>query len=479
VRPSVNTFDVFDTLIARRGVGPHAALDRLEAAAGMPGLKAARLAADRRLWDRGRPYTLADLWDEVRAELHLDAASAARLLELEVRLEHAEVVPVAANLALVRDGDVLVSDTYLPAAVVRALLRRAGLAKEVALVVSNDGKSSGRVWAELQQQVTIRQHLGDNPESDGRRPGAAGVRAVITTAAKRTPVEQMLAGQGWPDLADLVREARLANLPPEDPARRHLGALGCQLNFPLLYLASLALERHCRAAGAREVLFVSRDCWLWRRLFARLFPQRPAAYLYSSRRCLFRPTADYLAYFKAAWHPDAVVVDLLSTGASWAALLARLGVKGKFFFIGAIDDYAYAAGAARPAEWLEAASVFRTSELGRVPTKAVEMLNYAPHGRVEDVRLLPGGVALPVLAEQLEYDAALPETVGEAFAACLKALEHYPELLRPQPGVLAEVIKALALRVCADPQLHAIYAGHREHDEAYVREIFATGGEGG
>jgi hypothetical protein len=50
-------------------------------------------------------------------------------------------------------------------------------------------------------------------------------------------------------------------------------------------------------------------------------------------------------------------------------------------------------------------------------------------------------------------------------------------------GVLARLeeqaclIKALTGRVGADPHLPAIYTGHREADEAYVREIFAAHGE--
>src|SRR5262245_51649047 len=96
---AVNSFDVFDTLIARRCVEPHRVFDRLEALAGLPGLAAARITADRRLGGRGQPYDLAAIWQEVRRALGLDAATADRLLELEVRLEHDTVIPIADNLA--------------------------------------------------------------------------------------------------------------------------------------------------------------------------------------------------------------------------------------------------------------------------------------------------------------------------------------------------------------------------------------------
>src|SRR5258706_13131009 len=142
----INSFDVFDTLIARRSVEPRAVLRRLEDRAGVPGLTPARIAADQRLGGHGQPYDLGDIWQEVGRVMGLDSSTIDRLRELEVQIEHEEVIPVVENLALVRDGDLLVSDTYLPAEIVRSLLRHAGLERTVALVVSNDGKFRGWIW---------------------------------------------------------------------------------------------------------------------------------------------------------------------------------------------------------------------------------------------------------------------------------------------------------------------------------------------
>src|SRR5262249_1488323 len=137
---AINSFDVFDTLIARRSVEPRRVLEKLEGRAGLPGLAAARLAADRLLGARGQPYGPNEIWQEVGRTLALDPATIDRLLALEIQIEHEEVIPIAENLALVRDGDVLVSDTYLAADVVLSLLRRAGLERLVTIVSSNDGK---------------------------------------------------------------------------------------------------------------------------------------------------------------------------------------------------------------------------------------------------------------------------------------------------------------------------------------------------
>src|SRR5262245_25638893 len=143
---TVNSFDVFDTLIARRSVHPHALLSQLDVRTGRSGLASARIAADERLWNLGKPYLLSDIWSEVGRVLSLDDTTVAQLMTLEIELEHENVIPIAQDLALVKDGDLLVSDTYLPREVVLSLLRRAGLQRTVALVTSNYGKSRGTIW---------------------------------------------------------------------------------------------------------------------------------------------------------------------------------------------------------------------------------------------------------------------------------------------------------------------------------------------
>jgi len=468
----IHSFDVFDTLIARRCVEPRQVLHKLEARAGLPGLAAARLAADQSLGSRGRPYRLRDIWHEVGQALHLDAATSERLLQLEIQIEHEEVIPITENLAQVRDGDVLVSDTYLPAEIVLSLLRKAGLHQTVALVVSNDGKFQGWIWPKLLAQCAIHEHFGDNPHSDGKTAAAAGIKAIIYTGAKRSPVEQFLVQHGFEPLANLTREIWLANpIPDTRPQERHLWLLSCQLNFPLLFLASLHLERYARAAGIRELFFVSRDCLLWHHLYQQLFPECRATYLYTSRKCLLKPTTHYLEYFRTTWHEDSVIVDLFSTGISWSRLFSRLNTKARCFFIGHVDNYAYMQDSLRPDDWLEMHAIFRNSELGAPVNKNVEMLNYAPHPVVEDVRLLPGNAPLPILADTLEYDRTLPEAAHQSFRACVQAMPHYPDLLQARTDDVTDLIKAFVRFICADPQMPTIYAGHQEADATYLQRI--------
>jgi len=255
------------------------------------------------------------------------------------------------------------------------------------------------------------------------------------------------------------------------PRERHLWGLTCQLNFPLLYFASLWLDQVARASNVRRIHFVSRDCLLWHGLFEHLFPESCANYFYASRRCLLAPTPSYLEYFQSVWHKDDLIVDLLSTGISWSRLFSRLNRKARCFFIGHMDNYAYLEDVTRWQDWLEIQTVFRNSELGPPLNKNLEMLNYAPHARVEDVRLIAGAFPVPALAESLEYASSLPEAARQCFTVCVQKLGS-PWNGAPIPNdKLAAVIKTLIGLIGADRQLDRIYAGHRAKDEAYMESI--------
>ena len=163
-RRTVRSFDIFDTLIARNCIEPHVIFSRIEALTQHAGFAADRRAAEQRVSNRA--YTLDDIYDELMkvrcwTQDERDHAQAA-----EIFLELEAVIPVAENMAQVRDGDVAVSDMYLPESVIRMLLKKAGLDKEIGMVVSAHGKRSGEIWPHLLANYHIEQHVGDNKIAD-------------------------------------------------------------------------------------------------------------------------------------------------------------------------------------------------------------------------------------------------------------------------------------------------------------------------
>jgi predicted HAD superfamily hydrolase len=133
-RQVVTSFDVFDTLIARRCMHPQQIFVEMERRSGLPGLAQQRIEAERRVQRGARAshHVLADIYRELSAAMALDEAQTEALAQLEIQVEFDNVVPIADNLARLDAHSLLLSDMYLPEAVIRALLRRAGLSPRTA-----------------------------------------------------------------------------------------------------------------------------------------------------------------------------------------------------------------------------------------------------------------------------------------------------------------------------------------------------------
>lgn len=471
----VQTFDVFDTLITRRSVHPHAVLQQLETRVGIAGIAQARLTADQQLWHRGAPFQLSDIWEWVGGTFQWDRDQVARCIALEMQLEREQCIPITCNLALVKDGDLLVSDTYLPAEFVRSLLKSSGLEKVTSLITSNAGKSQGTVWPKILSQVGVSGHFGDNEHSDGKTPTEAGISSTIYIGARRTQVEQQLCDLGWESLANLAREARLANPFTSSHAKeQYLWNLTCQLNFPLLVLASLCLDRYLTAEKATQILFVSRDCYLWHLLYQRLFPHTNSSYFYTSRRCLFHPSASYLEYFRSVWDSNSVIVDVSSTGTSWRKFFGKQQLLGNCFFLVHIDNYGYLREENQGPDCLRIQSQVRSSELGVPFSKGLEMLNYGTHPVVEDVLLLEGKTAVPVLGEKFEYDVSLPQAAHRCFRACLDRLTYYPDVLSGNVATVNGLIHLMVKMISMERHWDELFVGHQQKDDSYMNRIRAN-----
>ncbi|MES1265673.1 MAG: FkbM family methyltransferase, partial [Variovorax sp.] len=172
-RRTIRSFDIFDTLIARKCIDPRQIFERVERVLQLDGFAGDRLAAEQKVAQG--PYDLDDIYDELAkirgwGQAERDAARAA-----EIEAEFEAVIPIAENLAQVRDGDIAVSDMYLPEAVIRGLLKKAGLSKQISIMVSSHGKTSGRAWPLLLANHRIEQHLGDNVVADVQSPARFGI----------------------------------------------------------------------------------------------------------------------------------------------------------------------------------------------------------------------------------------------------------------------------------------------------------------
>lgn len=472
-RPLVRTFDVFDTLIARRCIEPAGIFAIIEERSGLKGFAAARRKAEANVL--AGPHDLDVIYAELATLLGVEPVKLAALKALELDVEKQQVIPIAENIARVRHGDVLISDMYLGATHIRSLLDRAGLSAKVGLVVTNDGKKTGRIWPEIAENLRIEEHLGDNEHSDVKMPSSFRISARLTRLDKPSTVESVLINLGLRQLAELCREARLRTW-SDDKAVRLVQLVQANLNFPLMLMASIELANLVRQLGCRRVLFSSRDCDMWVPLFEEVVRRMgltcKAEYFYTSRLAKMQPSDSYLAYARDRIAKDSIVVDLCGTGWSLSHMAARLRLSNvPVFFVHKLPSAKAYEDLSRTPDACAFHALIR-HDAPDVFNTILEMCNYSDHGMVRDVRMVEG-FAVPVLAEDERgpRDHAAVRAQKETFALAVSLMENFDlnHVLQLDQASISAVAMALYQSLSRQQSLRGLYGKGHMDEEVRVR----------
>ena len=202
------TFDVFDTLVIRSCGEPGAVFDIVgklyveenpeESLADFRAMRERAEQEARSAVGSSVEVTLEDIYE------HLPFPNAVRneLMELELAVELAVCEPNHEMLqyyseALESVRVAIISDTYLPAWFVRAILDECGIDGYERLLVSSDCgsmKRDGRVFEvvlkELGVSTTRAMHVGDHPLADWIAPRRIGMKACLYRATPSSMVGQ-------------------------------------------------------------------------------------------------------------------------------------------------------------------------------------------------------------------------------------------------------------------------------------------------
>jgi hypothetical protein len=187
----VNSWDCFDTLIARNLITPSSIFDIVGKNIGDSDFTNKRKKAE-----RSSSGTYLDIYKKL-PDVNKD-------LELEAELENC--YPIIENINKVKDGDYIVSDMYLPESFIREMLRKCGLKKDVNVVVTRHGKHKGNIWVDLKDKIL--NHTGDNIRSDCRNAEIQGIKSTYYLEQKMNLPETTIFNTNQ-DLAGFSRKLRL------------------------------------------------------------------------------------------------------------------------------------------------------------------------------------------------------------------------------------------------------------------------------
>lgn len=436
----MRSFDIFDTLIARRCIEPHGVFRAVQNRSGLPDFINQRIEAERRVCDTN--YTLDDIYSQLKLIADIDDVRAAGLKEIEIDEELINVIPIQENISNLRDGDILVSDMYLPQEVISRLLARAGCGRETPIIVTSHGKSRGHIWLLLKQHLEIDYHTGDNLHSDIQSAGEHGIEARYTEASKLNAVETFLRAVGLHQLCQLIRELRLSQY-DENPLVRNWQKMQCQYNIPLLILSSLYMLSECERLQRRKVLFCSRDCYFLKRIFDSLnckSPEIVSAYFYTSRIARLSRSKDYKRYVRTCVTDDSLIVDLCGTGWSLSAMLENAGVTAPFHLVHDISDGVLTAHYSTLRKInLPHDRSFMLKDAG-LNNAVFEVLNYVDHGSIVDVKHIADVDQFIPLQQEPDYPAEI-----RVYIKTTEALVDQFDMIRRSYDLPALISEAMAL----------------------------------
>ncbi|MBB2203811.1 hypothetical protein [Gluconacetobacter takamatsuzukensis] len=467
----IDTFDVFDTLIGRRCVMPLEIFSLVEKKTGVAGFAKARRAAELNLI--GRPYTFDDIYDEL-ARIFDPAKENLQLLKTaEVEEELENVIPISENIQKVNNGDVLISDMYLSEGMIRSLLTKAGLEKEVSLIVTNYGKHDGYIWKEILSNFSIRKHLGDNVHADGLRAAEAGIPFEITTSSQINAFEKVFFDIGFRSLGELCREARLAtwnNMAHE----RDLQTTQIHMNFPILFFSSIILCRLCRQLGKTRILFSSRDCWAWKIVFESMFPNEfECIYYYTSRYAKISNSDSYQKYSSRLITDQSMVVDLCGSG--WSLEKISDNIQADKI------DILYMHKMPKDRKYMEGKNSDKCkfyciieNENEKYRNHLLEIANYIDHGMLKDIKFV-NDIPCPIFFSDTrsENEMLYIDIQKKALNECISRIGNYDfsDVVRHDNSIYVQIIQILYRTLSNNVSVHNLYAQNFFAENAAVETI--------
>lgn len=304
----MNSWDCFDTLIARRFVHPYSVFDEVGKRLNIANFRELRISAER---NGGTSYE----------KIYKNLPGVDPSVELAV--EHEHCFPIVENLEKVGDGDLIVSDMYLDKDVILSLLRNCGLQKNVTVEVSYGGKHTGEVWKRFgQENIGINVHHGDNHHADINQARSHGFNVCLLEQHKMTRYEEEIAKHNF-ELACFIRYMRLQfsyNLfkSKKIDLKDALDFWSTQANWniPILILFCKYLEDEPGELG-----FLYRDCHFLHELYEQITGRKSTG-INCSRMAIESACPFFNSYFTEICK-NKTLVELHASGRSLRKILTQ------------------------------------------------------------------------------------------------------------------------------------------------------------
>ena len=302
---SVNSFDIFDTLLARTVQQPTDIFNIVEKTFPYYNFKQLRIQAQ-----NNSNQTIDNIYYHFQLLTGETNENIKLLRDFELQTEMENTIPIMSNILKIKDGDIFVSDMYLTHNEIKKLLQYHNINPNITLYVSTGGKANGYMYEKLLKEYIIQNHIGDNYHSDIIMASRYNIPCIFTQIHKFTYLESYLININF-ELCNIFRKFRLMNPYVENTLEFKIYDQQIQYNIPLLLFMCKKIVNILIQENKNTVLFLSRDGCLIYKLFSFLYPEYKSIYLYSSRIINNNYNDEYITYLKNIYNEnESLLFDL-------------------------------------------------------------------------------------------------------------------------------------------------------------------------
>lgn len=290
-------FDVFDTLLKRDVTEPKQVFFLLETQNRIPGFAESRIHAEINSRSRKSEVTLDDIYSDNLLKEYQWVKPLEIELEQKLSCCNAPIKAVYDYCVREKKRIFIITDMYLPEAVIAFMLKKNGYGQYEKLYVSGFEQASKitgdlfrRVLQDNQLRASSVMHIGDNVHKDGFGAMKAGIFPCLI----RTKTNRLAYGKNQTDLT-----AFCSNRIDELPERGE--KLGFEVFGPLLVAFTQWVHR--QVPKGEDVFFLARDMDLVYRIYTDFYGSTSRArYLEVSRTSIARSEARFDSHWLAyAW----------------------------------------------------------------------------------------------------------------------------------------------------------------------------------